>query len=63
MKKILSLILIALMMFTVLFVSVSCKEEPEQQTTPARKASPAPVVLTTSPGSAGKSHSSAALRQ
>ena len=32
MKKFLSLILIALMMFTVLFVSVSCKEEPEQAT-------------------------------
>ena len=36
MKKFLSLILIALMMFTVLFVSVSCKEEPEE-VTPSQK--------------------------
>ena len=34
MKKLLSILLIALMMFTVLFVSVSCQEEPEQQVTP-----------------------------
>lgn len=34
MKKFLSLLLIALMMLTVLFVSISCKEEPQQEPEP-----------------------------
>ena len=50
MKRFLSLLLIALMMFTVLFVSISCKEEPQPEPEPQPQVTQYTVTYVTNGG-------------